>query len=78
MNSEEKTKNGVVKGQPSPSGTRSLWMTTNPVLYVFLAFKGVVTHKTAYRVWEQIPYDRPLPVLHSSFSFETMRSFWEF
>lgn len=23
MNSEEKTKNGVVKGQPSPSGTHS-------------------------------------------------------
>lgn len=31
MNSEEKTKNGVVKGQPSPSGTHSQWITHNLV-----------------------------------------------
>lgn len=35
MNSEEKTKNGVVKGQPSPSGTHSQWITNKPVLIYF-------------------------------------------
>lgn len=32
MNSEEKTKNGVVKGQPSPSGTHSQWITSKIIL----------------------------------------------
>lgn len=38
MNSEEKTKNGVVKGQPSPSGTHSQRITNKPVLVYFFFF----------------------------------------
>ena len=39
MNSEEKTKNGVVKGQPSPSGTHSQRITNKPVLACFFGLK---------------------------------------
>lgn len=50
MNSEEKTKNGVVKGQPSPSGTHSQWITNEPVLVYFSGpWTGIATNNIAYR-----------------------------
>jgi hypothetical protein len=53
MNSEEKTKNGVVKGQPSPSGTQSQWITNKSVLvYLLDLWGGVVANSLAYRAYE--------------------------
>lgn len=50
MNSEEKTKNGVVKGQPSPSGTHSQWITNEPVLVYFSGpWTGIAANNIAYR-----------------------------
>lgn len=50
MNSEEKTKNGVVKGQPSPSGTHSQWITNKPVLVYFSGpWTGIAANNIAYR-----------------------------
>lgn len=58
MNSEEKTKNGVVKGQPSPSGTHSQWITYEPVLvYSSRPGRGIVANNTAYKAYEQISHN---------------------
>lgn len=58
MNSEEKTKNGVVKGQPSPSGTHSQWITNKPVLVYFSSpWGGVAANDAAGRARERISHD---------------------
>lgn len=58
MNSEEKTKNGVVKGQPSPSGTHSQWITNKPTLVYFSwPWTRIATNNIAYSAYEQVSRD---------------------